>query len=662
MAVAPVFYSLSPYGTGDIKTGSPTLTISSGVATLTVAQSGNIGVGCDIDFDDPAVNVYIAPNRLGFDSGGTTELKTGDKIEGNSSGATGIIRAIEITSGSWAGGDAAGYLYFSTTSGTWQNNEQINRTKPSTSANIATADGTLQGNLGNGNTQFVVKDPDGADASDVGSAETVNSIHHEYASLSAFEAGFTDANHINDSDLTNAAVIAHACCYYDHDDQTTDTTAVTINWGGTTDADNYLQIYTPIGNAEAINNQRHDGKKNTNRYLIEVTDNNIIYNQEDYTRSVGLQIQLTSTTSTIRRATWLYNTTGCYVKKGLYIGVGAGRKFGIQCEETNTNITNYIHDNIVYDMDSGGSYIDAGIANSASGAANTTNLYAYNNTVHNCRYGFYFAGSGTKNSYLKNNIANDCLTDDYSSAGDSTSTHNIGNKNTTDLAFGATHSTGTATTDSENHLVDTGATFQTDGVQVNSVVKNTTDTTYGYVTAVNSETDLTLDSDVFPDGDEGYEVYTNMYGAVTFEDEGNDDFHLGSADTVAKDKGTDLSTDANLPIWDDIDSDERSGTWDVGADEYIAATTTTTTTSTTTTTTTTTITTTTSTTTTSTSTSTTSTTGTTTTSTTVTTTLAPTGMRRVIRLTSGINTSISLTSEIQTSMTLTSDVDLENRS
>ncbi|NIP55958.1 MAG: hypothetical protein GWN13_29875, partial [Phycisphaerae bacterium] len=92
-------------------------TISSGVATLTVAQTGNIGVGCDIDFGAGPTNVYIAPNRIPFNSGGTVELKVGNKITGGTSGATGIVRAIELTSGTWTGGDAAGYIYFSSTTG-----------------------------------------------------------------------------------------------------------------------------------------------------------------------------------------------------------------------------------------------------------------------------------------------------------------------------------------------------------------------------------------------------------------------------------------------------------------------------------------------------------------------------------------------------------------
>lgn len=57
---------------------------------------------------------------------------------------------------------------------------------------------------------------------------------------------------------------------------------------------------------------------------------------------------------------------------------------------------------------------------------------------------------------------------------------------------------------------------------------------------------------------------------VTFVDEANDDFHLSSSDTAAKDAGTDLSADVNLSFSDDMDGDSRTGTWDIGADEYMA--------------------------------------------------------------------------------------------
>lgn len=54
--------------------------------------------------------------------------------------------------------------------------------------------------------------------------------------------------------------------------------------------------------------------------------------------------------------------------------------------------------------------------------------------------------------------------------------------------------------------------------------------------------------------------------AVTFVDEGNDNFHLGSTDTNAIGAGTDLSATFTI----DIDGDTRSS-WDIGADEYVAA-------------------------------------------------------------------------------------------
>lgn len=53
----------------------------------------------------------------------------------------------------------------------------------------------------------------------------------------------------------------------------------------------------------------------------------------------------------------------------------------------------------------------------------------------------------------------------------------------------------------------------------------------------------------------------------TFVDEPNDDYHLGGADSGARDYGVDLSASFTV----DIDGVTRSGTWDIGADEYVAA-------------------------------------------------------------------------------------------
>jgi hypothetical protein len=56
--------------------------------------------------------------------------------------------------------------------------------------------------------------------------------------------------------------------------------------------------------------------------------------------------------------------------------------------------------------------------------------------------------------------------------------------------------------------------------------------------------------------------------SVTFVDEANDDFHLDTTDTIAKDAGTYLYNDSNIRITDDIDGNSRNiARFDIGADE-----------------------------------------------------------------------------------------------
>lgn len=57
----------------------------------------------------------------------------------------------------------------------------------------------------------------------------------------------------------------------------------------------------------------------------------------------------------------------------------------------------------------------------------------------------------------------------------------------------------------------------------------------------------------------------------TFVNAAGFDYHLASGDAGAKDFGTDLSADAKYAFDDDIDRVTRSGSWDIGAHEFIAA-------------------------------------------------------------------------------------------
>ena len=68
--------------------------------------------------------------------------------------------------------------------------------------------------------------------------------------------------------------------------------------------------------------------------------------------------------------------------------------------------------------------------------------------------------------------------------------------------------TETCTTNTANKVIASGGTFITDLVQVGHIIKNTTDSTYGRVASVDSETQLTADWDMCPDGNEAIEIFT----------------------------------------------------------------------------------------------------------------------------------------------------------
>lgn len=63
----------------------------------------------------------------------------------------------------------------------------------------------------------------------------------------------------------------------------------------------------------------------------------------------------------------------------------------------------------------------------------------------------------------------------------------------------------------------------------------------------------------------------SITGTVQFVDSANNDYHLAAADTVARGAGVNLTASG---ITTDIDGDARpaSGAWDIGADQYVAAT------------------------------------------------------------------------------------------
>ncbi|HKM24409.1 MAG TPA: hypothetical protein VJY40_02055, partial [Corynebacterium sp.] len=80
--------------------------------------------------------------KLAFD-GGTTAPAIGATVAGSTSGTTGQVVDLYVSSGSWAGSDAAGFLILKRTSGTFTNDEPLTVN----AAQFATAD-TPNGNAG----------------------------------------------------------------------------------------------------------------------------------------------------------------------------------------------------------------------------------------------------------------------------------------------------------------------------------------------------------------------------------------------------------------------------------------------------------------------------------------------------------------------------------
>jgi len=67
-----------------------------------------------------SIDDYDGLRSLPFTSGGTTPIEVGDDITGDTSGAIATVVIVDLDSGSWAGGDAAGTLWINNQSGIYE--------------------------------------------------------------------------------------------------------------------------------------------------------------------------------------------------------------------------------------------------------------------------------------------------------------------------------------------------------------------------------------------------------------------------------------------------------------------------------------------------------------------------------------------------------------
>jgi hypothetical protein len=108
-------------------------------ATGNALKAGAIGLAFRSINVDTASESYLAltfmrydlPNLyftsfLNFTNGGTTAISSGNTVVGASSGATGVVNGTPVlTSGSWAGGNAAGMITFTTVTGAFSTGESL---------------------------------------------------------------------------------------------------------------------------------------------------------------------------------------------------------------------------------------------------------------------------------------------------------------------------------------------------------------------------------------------------------------------------------------------------------------------------------------------------------------------------------------------------------
>ena len=407
------------------------------------------------------------------------------------------------------------------------------------------------------------------DAFDVGAHHSLEYGHvidpdegagSDYASLNIWES-----NEQADITISGLNKIAIATCR--STGGTNDTTATTIN-GWTTGDGNYIKVWTDPDEA-----YRHPGYWIAgNYYRLVVSNSSAINVQETDWHFEGLQIMVSGIDATDQDC--ILSNPGSVVTvarqkilKNVFKGKGSHTSndyhFGFQAYDYQAGSSGKIevYNNIMYNFGSSSDgYANGGVLFYADGgtALYGMDCYVYNNTFYECSRAMMHVGTGAGTTVsLKNNLSESChrvyrlensavFTDD--------SSHNAWTGTpVSDGAFGASHASGVTDGTTSGKLVDVAnGDFINSGVQIDDIVKNTTDSNYTAVSAVDSATVLALYNDNFISG-EGYIIYTNMQpNAFVFQDEGNDKFLLDSTDTGAKNKGKNLSADSNLSFTDDI--------------------------------------------------------------------------------------------------------------
>jgi hypothetical protein len=124
-----------PYGVGVVVD----LPVVSQADTKLYKTSATIAAGDAKIRSDTLILTTLTSKTRTFTSGGTYVIQKGDTITGATSAATAVVIGVRLTSGTFAGGDAAGVLFVEQDSGTFQS-ENLD---VGSNTNVATIGGAL---------------------------------------------------------------------------------------------------------------------------------------------------------------------------------------------------------------------------------------------------------------------------------------------------------------------------------------------------------------------------------------------------------------------------------------------------------------------------------------------------------------------------------------
>ena len=353
---------------------------------------------------------------------------------------------------------------------------------------------------------------------------TVNSILRAFNTLTAATTGSADVNHLNTSDLVAGGFQLNWSCYNDGPDPSSH---VQIEEPWVTGPSNFIRVFTPVNPTQVGVSQRHNGTAGTGYRIVPTESTPVDFyslifvgNDNGYVRIEGIELD------------------GSNVTNGENIrGIGVDDASAMDDVRISHCLVHDITNSTVDDADVSDLW---GIQ-----LRNVDNSKVSNNIIYNLTNLSTFAGSNPKGFegsasgmtyYLYNNTI-----------------YNIKNSGSTDSASGVDDDPGAIVIATNNYV---------------GLVDSTLGTEECFEPTITQSNNVSSDATAAGPGSQiNQSAYASYFVSTT---PGSENLHLlNDSFTLWGSFGSDLDSDPNLPVTDDIDGGVRdASTPDVGADEF----------------------------------------------------------------------------------------------